>query len=107
MARFHAEANMRELPGLGIGSWACSNLRIARPRELLDGNDNLILTIITSGNTRASRRGRDIELSPGQAVLQSSAEAANMVFHCRQAASLASGCLARRSHRLFAIPKTC
>jgi AraC-like DNA-binding protein len=79
MARFHAEANMRELPGLGIGSWACSNLRIARPRELLDGNDNLILTIITSGNTRASRRGRDIELSPGQAVLQSSAEAANMV----------------------------
>ncbi|WP_044587752.1 AraC family transcriptional regulator [Bradyrhizobium sp. LTSPM299] len=76
---FHAEANMRELPGLGIGSWACSNLRIARPRELLDGNDDLILTIITSGNTRASQRGQDIELSPGQAVLQSSAEAANMV----------------------------
>ncbi|WP_461319997.1 hypothetical protein [Bradyrhizobium elkanii] len=23
---FHAEANVRELPGLGIGSWACSNL---------------------------------------------------------------------------------
>jgi AraC-like DNA-binding protein len=76
---FHAEANVRELPGLGIGSWACSNLKIARPRELLDDNDDLVLTIITSGNTRASQRGRDIELSPGQAVLQSSAEAGNMV----------------------------
>jgi len=48
-------------------------------RELLDGNDDLVLTIITSGNTRASQRGRDIELGPGQAVLQSSAEAGNMV----------------------------
>jgi len=75
---FHAEANVRELPGLGIGSWACSNLKIARPRELLDGTDDLVLTIITSGNTRASQRGRDIELSPGQAVLQSSAEVGNM-----------------------------
>ena len=75
---FHAEANVRELPGLGIGSWACSNLKITRPRELLDGTDDLVLTIITSGNTRASQRGRDIELSPGQAVLQSSAEVGNM-----------------------------
>src|SRR5438874_4661227 len=32
---FHAEAALRELPRLGIGSWACSNLRIARSRELL------------------------------------------------------------------------
>lgn len=76
---FHAEATVRELPGLGIGSWACSNLKIARPRELLDGNDDFVLTIITSGNTRASQRGRDIDLGPGQAVLQSSAEAGNMV----------------------------
>ncbi|MCP1830452.1 hypothetical protein J2R76_007152 [Bradyrhizobium sp. USDA 4532] len=76
---FHAEANVRELPGLGIGSWACSNLKIARPREQLDGNDDLVLTIITSGNARASQRGRDIELGPGQAVLESSAEVGNMV----------------------------
>ncbi|QPF83620.1 AraC family transcriptional regulator [Bradyrhizobium genosp. L] len=76
---FHAEANVRELAGLGMGSWACSNLKIARPRELLDGTDDLVLTIITSGNTRASQRGRDIELGPGEAVLQSSAEAGNMI----------------------------
>jgi AraC-like DNA-binding protein len=76
---FHAEANVRELSGLGIGSWACSNLKIARPRELLDGTDDLVLTIITSGNVRASQRGRDILLGPGQAVLQSSAEAGDMV----------------------------
>src|SRR5437660_11712905 len=75
---FHAEANVRELPGLGIGSWSCSNLRIARPRELLDGNDDFILTIITSGNVNASQRGREIELGPGEAVLMSSAEAGNM-----------------------------
>lgn len=76
---FHAEANVRELPGLGMGSWACSNLKIARPRALLDGTDDLVLTIITSGATRAAQRGRDIDLGPGQAVLQSSAEAGNMI----------------------------
>ena len=75
---FHAEANVRELPGLGIGSWSCSNLRIARPRELLDGTDDLVLTIITSGNVNASQRGREIALGPGEAVLMSSAEAGNM-----------------------------
>jgi len=75
---FHAEANVRELAGLGIGSWACSNLRIARSRELLDGNDDLVLTVITSGNVNASQRGREIELSPGQAVLMSGAEAGDM-----------------------------
>jgi AraC-like DNA-binding protein len=77
---FHAEANVRELSGLGIGSWACSNLKIARPRELLDGTDDLVLTIITSGTVRASQRGHDIELGPGQAVLQSSAEAGDMTI---------------------------
>ncbi|AUC95086.1 MULTISPECIES: AraC family transcriptional regulator [Bradyrhizobium] len=76
---FHAEANVRELPGLGIGSWACSNLRIARPRAMLtDGKDDFVLTIITSGQVSASQRGRDIELSPGQAVLMSAAEAGDM-----------------------------
>ncbi|WP_407166558.1 AraC family transcriptional regulator [Bradyrhizobium sp. ORS 111] len=76
---FHAEANIRELPGLGIGSWTCSNLRIARPRALLhDGKDDFVLTIITSGQVRASQRGREIDLAPGQAVLMSAAEAGEM-----------------------------
>ena len=75
---FQAEANVRELSGLGIGSWACSNLLISRPRELLDGTDDLVLTIITSGNVSAGQRGRELELAPGQAVLQTSAEAAHM-----------------------------
>jgi AraC-like DNA-binding protein len=77
---FHAEANVRELPGLGIGSWACSNLRIARPRALLhDGKDDFVLTMITSGHVSASQRGREIELGPGQAVLMTAAEACDMV----------------------------
>ena len=81
---FHAEANVRELPGLeqpglGIGSWACSNLRIARPRTLLhDGKDDFVLTMITSGHVSASQRGREIELGPGQAVLMTTAEAGDM-----------------------------
>lgn len=76
---FHAEANVRELSGLGIGSWACSNLRIARPRAMLtDGKDDFVLTIITSGQVSASQRSRDIELGPGQAVLMSAAEAGDM-----------------------------
>jgi AraC-like DNA-binding protein len=77
---FHAEANVRELPGLGIGSWACSNLRIARPRTLLhDGKDDFVLTMITSGHVTASQRDREIALGPGQAVLMTSAEAGDMV----------------------------
>jgi AraC-like DNA-binding protein len=77
---FHAEANVRELPGLGIGSWACSNLRIARPRALLhDGKDDFVLTMITSGHVIASQRSREIELGPGQAVLMTTAEAGDMV----------------------------
>ncbi len=71
---YHAAANVRELPGLGICSWACSNLRIARPRSLLDGSDDLLLTIITSGKARASQRGREVALHAGQAVLMSCAE---------------------------------
>lgn len=75
---FHAEANVRELPGLGIGSWSCANLRIARPRELLDGNDDLVLTIAASGIMNASQRGRELKLAPGEGVLMSSAEAGDM-----------------------------
>jgi AraC-like DNA-binding protein len=75
---YQAEASVRELDGLGIGSWACSNLRISRSRELLDGNDDLILTIVTSGNVRASQRGREIELAPGEAVLMSGSETGNI-----------------------------
>ncbi|MFB9266877.1 AraC family transcriptional regulator [Bradyrhizobium erythrophlei] len=75
---FHAEANVRELPGLGVGSWTCANLRIARPRELLDGTDDLVLTIATSGIMNAVQRGRELKLNPGEGVLMSSAEAGNM-----------------------------
>src|SRR5207245_4539105 len=92
---FHAEATLRELPGLGSGSWACTNLRVVRPRELLDGTDDLVLTITTSGSMNASQRGREIKLGPGEAVLMSSAEVGSMaVQHC-QPPSSASGWLAR------------
>ncbi|WP_410469684.1 hypothetical protein [Bradyrhizobium sp. 33ap4] len=88
-------------------SWACSNLKIARPRELFDGNDDLVLTIITSGNARASQRGRDIELGTGQAVLESSAEGATWWSRSRRAVSSVSGSRARRWHCWSAIPRTC
>jgi AraC-like DNA-binding protein len=75
---FHAEARLRELPGLGTGSWACTNLRVVRPRELLDGTDDLVLTIATSGSMSASQRRRELKLGPGEAVLMSSAEVGSM-----------------------------
>ncbi|MDH2381263.1 AraC family transcriptional regulator [Bradyrhizobium sp. CER78] len=79
---FHAEARLCELPGLGTslgtGSWACTNLRVVRPRELLDGTDDLVLTIATSGSMNASQRGREVTLGPGEAVLMSSAEVGRM-----------------------------
>jgi AraC-like DNA-binding protein len=77
-AAFHADANGRELPGLGICSWTCGNLRIARRREWLDGSDDLVLTIITSGIMHASQRGRELKLGPGEAVLMSAAEAGDV-----------------------------
>lgn len=81
---FHAEVTVRELPGLGIGSWSCTNLRAARPRELLDGNDDLVLTIATSGNMNASQLGREVKLGPGEAVLMSGAEAGSMAVSLSQ-----------------------
>jgi AraC-like DNA-binding protein len=77
---FHAEGSVRELPGLGTGSWACANVRIARPRELLDGTDDLVLTIATSGGINASQRRRELKLNPGEAVLMSSGEAGTMAI---------------------------
>jgi AraC-like DNA-binding protein len=60
---------------LHLLSGTLSPARIRRTRELLaDGNDDLGLIINTSGNATISARGRELQLSPGDAVLTSSGD---------------------------------
>jgi AraC-like DNA-binding protein len=78
---FHCEASVRALPGLGIGSWTVANLRVGRPRELLlDGCDDLLMMIATSGIRIVSQRGREVPLHAGEALLMSSAETATVAY---------------------------
>jgi AraC-like DNA-binding protein len=71
---FQAEAVVRSLPGLWLGSWAFGNLRAAVTRELLDGSDDLILGIARNGAPIVSHRSREATGDTGDAILMSTAE---------------------------------
>ncbi len=77
---FHAEAVVRALPGLWLGSWAFGNLRAAVTRELLDGSDDLILGIARSGAPVISHRSREARGDTGDAVLMSTAEPRESIY---------------------------
>ena len=77
---YYSEAIVRALPGLGIGSWTFANLRVNRPRELLDGCDDLLMVIATSGDRVVSHRGREQTLGAGDAVLMATAETATITY---------------------------
>lgn len=77
---YYSEAIVRALPGLGIGSWTFANLRVDRSRELLDGCDDLLMVIATSGERLVSHRGREQILGAGDAVLMATPETATMIY---------------------------
>ncbi|WP_426437526.1 helix-turn-helix domain-containing protein [Bradyrhizobium genosp. P] len=77
---YHCETTVRSLSGLAIGHSAFAGLRIARPRELLDGVDDLTLVIATSGDLLVSQMGREITLGAGDALLTSSAEVGHITY---------------------------
>jgi AraC-like DNA-binding protein len=77
---FHAEATIRALPGLSVGSWALRNLRAAVTRELLDGSDDLILGISCGGAPIISHRSREATGDTGDAILMSSAEPRQSIY---------------------------
>jgi AraC-like DNA-binding protein len=70
---FTVEATLRSLPGLGIATMSTQGLRFAKPRNLID-SDDLILVMMESGGYSGSQLGRDVKLGPGDAVIRWNAE---------------------------------
>ena len=73
--RFHASGVLLALPGLGV-QWADnSGIRMDRTRDLIsDGNDDLILPLVTSGRHFASQRGNETALDVKNTALLSSGD---------------------------------
>jgi AraC-like DNA-binding protein len=72
---FHAEATLRDLPGLGIASTVQSPQRVERTRELLaDGNGDLLLAISKSGTDFCSQGRGEAIISGGEALLLSNGD---------------------------------
>lgn len=65
---FHSRAVIRALPGLGVASGMSSGARYWRPHHLIR-NDDLVFVVNHGGTDRASMRGREAIVAPGQAVL--------------------------------------
>lgn len=73
---FMIAAELRDLPGLGIATMTSTELSFRKTRGLID-NDDVVLTIIDSGNTRGSQLGREAGLEAGDAVLSANGEIGN------------------------------
>lgn len=72
---FHASGVLLALPGLGV-QWADnSGIRMDRTRGLIsDGNDDLILPLVTSGRHYAAQRGNETALDAESTALLSSGD---------------------------------
>jgi AraC-like DNA-binding protein len=70
---FTVDATLRSLPGLGIATMSTQGLRFAKPRNLID-SDDLILVTMESGGYFGSQLGREVNLGPGDAVIRWNAE---------------------------------
>jgi AraC-like DNA-binding protein len=72
---FSSDLKVYPLPGLTLVSAAMCGMREQRTRELTaDGNDSIGFAINLSGPFIASRRGDDVVLGPGDAILASCAD---------------------------------
>jgi AraC-like DNA-binding protein len=65
---FRSDVTIRLLPGLGVMKGMAQALRFDRPRHLID-NDDIVLAICLSGESRFNVRGREPTLRPGEAIL--------------------------------------
>jgi AraC-like DNA-binding protein len=72
---FASSLKVYPLPDLTLVSAAMGGMREQRTQELMaDGNDTIGLAMNLSGSFIASRRGKDVTLGQGDAILASSAE---------------------------------
>jgi AraC-like DNA-binding protein len=72
---FSANARLRILPGLRVGSGSIGSSNNSRSRRIVaNDNDDFMLMVNLSGALTASQRGRDVALGPGDAYLMTCAE---------------------------------
>jgi AraC-like DNA-binding protein len=71
-----AEAELRNLPGLGLVSMKSTELRFDKPRSLIN-NDDVVFMIVETGRWRGAQLGREADLEAGDAVLCTNGEVAN------------------------------
>ncbi len=77
---FHLEATLHAMPGLGVATGACSQVRCRHPSELID-SDDLILSVASAGISVMQQRGREITIKEGEAILVASAEPGVHTYH--------------------------
>jgi AraC-like DNA-binding protein len=67
---FEAQVVIRAIPGLRSTSFASTAAHFERPSSMLsDGDDAVVLLLPQKGTMRASQRGRELILRPGDAAL--------------------------------------
>jgi hypothetical protein len=74
---------LRLMPGLGLIKGEAISLRFEVPRQL--DNDDVVLAVCLSGESRFKVRGREPTLVPGEAILTGAGEASicDLPVHCR------------------------
>jgi AraC-like DNA-binding protein len=92
---FRQSNTLLMLPDMKLAFGTTSGMEGRRTRGLIaDGNDDLVLTMNSSGGSMVTQRSRELELGSGQAALLSFADVGSHVF--RQPASFLN----------FSIPRT-
>jgi AraC-like DNA-binding protein len=71
-----AEAELRNLAGLGLVSMKSTELRFDKPRNMIS-NDDVVFMIVDSGRWTGSQLGRETRLEAGDAVLCTNGEVAS------------------------------
>jgi AraC-like DNA-binding protein len=100
---FASNLKVYPLPGLTLVSAAMGGMREQRTRELVaDGNDTIGLAVNLSGSFSVSRRGDDVTLGQGDAILASSAELGTFT---RRSPGLAVGFCIPRAVLAAIVPK--
>lgn len=80
--RFHAHSKLNQLDEIALGTVNIAAARFERTRERIaaDGKDDFALAIVTKGWSITAQCGREVEVRPGEAILTTDAEWAEVRF---------------------------
>jgi len=79
-SRFHIDATLRTMPGIGVAVGTCSPVCAQHTVALID-NDDLILSVASDGVSVMRQRGREIEIKDGEAILSTCDEPGVHTYH--------------------------